>query len=241
MLFSLCLAGCVWRRKGISIMNSSQIPQGPAGVQGPVGPQGPAGPQGPVGAQGLKGEGIPVGGTDGQVLTKQGTAVYDVAWADAPAGNTQGSGLFKAVIRIDGAVSVTNPQSLTAWHANCKLTFTPQTDEVLFGVQCTVEFKGGSSLERVFFGLQKGSTDVSIQDTASISGNLDQTSLIVLDVLNRSRNLLVTYQAPVQVTRNVEVSISPTVRVHDNESGFVISLVNPSRMFLTALDVGSYV
>lgn len=149
--------------------------------------------------------------------------------------------LFKAVIRIDGTVSVTNPQSLTAWHANCKLTFTPQTDEVLFGVQYIAEYHNGGSREVVFFGLQKGSTDVSIQDTASISGNLDQTSLIALYRMARDDEVLVSYQAPVQVTRNVEVSISPTVRLKGNESGLVIRLYNPSRMILTALDVGSHV
>ncbi len=72
-------------------------PQGPAGAQGPVGPQGPAGPQGPVGAQGLKGdagEGVPTGGADGQVLTKQSSTDYDTAWEDAPSagsGNSRGA------------------------------------------------------------------------------------------------------------------------------------------------------
>ena len=71
-------------------------PQGPAGAQGPVGPQGPAGPQGPIGAQGLKGdtgEGVPAGGADGQVLTKQSSTDYDTAWEDAPSagsGNSRG-------------------------------------------------------------------------------------------------------------------------------------------------------
>ena len=69
-------------------------PQGPAGAQGPVGAQGPAGPQGPIGAQGLKGdtgEGVPTGGGDGQVLTKQSSTDYDTAWEDAPSAGTGNS------------------------------------------------------------------------------------------------------------------------------------------------------
>ena len=68
-------------------------PQGPTGGQGPVGPQGPPGPQGPVGAQGSKGKGMPAGGGDGQVLTKQSSIDYDTAWEDAPSagsGNSRG-------------------------------------------------------------------------------------------------------------------------------------------------------
>lgn len=57
---------------------------GPTGPQGPVGPQGPIGETGPTGPQGPKGdtgEGIPSGGTYGQVLMKNSNTDYDVFWS----------------------------------------------------------------------------------------------------------------------------------------------------------------
>ena len=56
---------------------------------------------------------MPVGGTDGQVLTKQTAKDYDVAWEDAAAGNTRGLSLFKAVIGVDATVTLNAPASLT--------------------------------------------------------------------------------------------------------------------------------
>lgn len=57
---------------------------GPVGPIGPVGPQGPigeTGPQGPQGPKGDTGEGIPNGGTSGQVLMKNSDTDYDVSWS----------------------------------------------------------------------------------------------------------------------------------------------------------------
>ena len=74
-------------------------PQGPAGAQGPrglqgqqgvVGPTGPQGPQGatgPAGAAGADGEGVPTGGTTGQVLAKASSDTdRDTEWVDAASG-----------------------------------------------------------------------------------------------------------------------------------------------------------
>lgn len=49
-------------------------------VIGPQGEQGIPGPQGPAGPQGIPGEGFPVGGTTGQVLTKGSDQDYDTEW-----------------------------------------------------------------------------------------------------------------------------------------------------------------
>lgn len=74
-------------------------PQGPSGPQGEKGVQGPKGDTGPQGEKGEKGdpgakgeqgsagqkgdpgEGIPTGGTSGQVLIKKSDADYDTEWA----------------------------------------------------------------------------------------------------------------------------------------------------------------
>lgn len=67
-------------------------PQGPKGDTGATGPQGPQGEKGATGAQGPKGEtgatgpqgpagaGIPSGGTNGQLLAKNGSTDYAGKW-----------------------------------------------------------------------------------------------------------------------------------------------------------------
>ena len=60
---------------------------GPQGTQGPQGPQGTQGPQGQTGATGpagAAGQGVPTGGTSGQLLKKDSATDYDTSWADAP-------------------------------------------------------------------------------------------------------------------------------------------------------------
>ena len=59
---------------------------GPQGPQGETGAQGPAGPQGETGPQGPAGEGVPKGGTSGQILSKKTDTDYDTEWVDAPTG-----------------------------------------------------------------------------------------------------------------------------------------------------------
>lgn len=63
---------------------------GPAGadstVPGPTGPQGPTGPAGATGAAGADGQGVPTGGTTGQVLAKVSNADHDTEWVDQTGG-----------------------------------------------------------------------------------------------------------------------------------------------------------
>lgn len=80
-------------------VNNGQLqgPQGEQGLQGPAGLEGPQGPQGPAG------EGVPSGGTAGQVLTKKSDADYDAEWVEAPEGGvTSFNGRAGAVIPQDG-------------------------------------------------------------------------------------------------------------------------------------------
>ena len=53
---------------------------GPQGEKGEKGDPGAKGEQGPAGQKGDPGEGIPTGGTSGQVLTKKSDADYDTEW-----------------------------------------------------------------------------------------------------------------------------------------------------------------
>ena len=80
-------------------VNNGQL-QGQQGEQGEQGIQGPAGIEGP---QGPAGEGVPAGGTAGQVLTKKSDADYDTEWVEAPEGGvTSFNGRAGAVIPQDG-------------------------------------------------------------------------------------------------------------------------------------------
>lgn len=54
--------------------------KGDAGAKGEKGDPGAKGEQGPAGQKGDPGEGIPAGGTSGQVLTKKSDADYDTEW-----------------------------------------------------------------------------------------------------------------------------------------------------------------
>lgn len=53
---------------------------GPQGEKGEKGDPGDKGEQGPAGQKGDSGEGIPIGGTSGQVLIKKSDADYDTEW-----------------------------------------------------------------------------------------------------------------------------------------------------------------
>ena len=57
-------------------------------LTGIPGPQGPAGPQGVPGPQGPAGQGVPTGGTAGQVLTKKTVSDYDAEWKTVPSKRT---------------------------------------------------------------------------------------------------------------------------------------------------------
>lgn len=60
------------------------IVEGPPGPQGEPGIQGPPGNDGADGADGSNGIGVPVGGSSGQVLSKNSATDYDTAWIDPP-------------------------------------------------------------------------------------------------------------------------------------------------------------
>jgi len=74
---------------GAAVFNFA-IPRGDVGATGSTGA---TGSQGPAGADGADGEGVPVGGTTGQVLTKVDNTDYNTSWQDAG-----GSGLTQPQI-----------------------------------------------------------------------------------------------------------------------------------------------
>jgi FlaG/FlaF family flagellin (archaellin) len=55
-------------------------------VKATVDKTGPQGPQGEQGTAGTNGQGVPTGGTTGQVLAKNSNTNYDTEWVDPSAG-----------------------------------------------------------------------------------------------------------------------------------------------------------
>jgi len=65
--------------------------QGIQGATGPVGPQGIQGPQGATGANGTNGQGVPTGGTAGQVLSKIDGTNFNTQWITPASGGGSGA------------------------------------------------------------------------------------------------------------------------------------------------------
>lgn len=74
---------------------------GPQGVQGIQGVQGEQGPKGDKGDRGLPGQGVPTGGTTGQVLKKKSGTDYDTEWANE-SGGSGGSNVSVTAIQTTG-------------------------------------------------------------------------------------------------------------------------------------------
>lgn len=71
-----------WEKSTSSTPPATQNIRGPKGEQGDKGGTGDTGPQGPAG------EGVPAGGTTGQVLAKKSATDYDTEWVDQQGGST---------------------------------------------------------------------------------------------------------------------------------------------------------
>lgn len=80
--------------------------QGPAGADGAAGAKGDPGEQGPQGPAGAAGEGVPEGGTAGQILAKIDGTNYNTQWINPPAATSLMTGTAPTVADIDsGAVT----------------------------------------------------------------------------------------------------------------------------------------
>ena len=82
------------------------------GAQGPQGEPGADGAQGPAGADGAPGQGVPTGGTAGQVLAKVDSTDYNTEWVNQTGGatneitNTDGFNTYSVSVGTDGVVTM---------------------------------------------------------------------------------------------------------------------------------------
>ena len=150
-----------------------------------------------------------------------------------------------AVIFPVGTVRISGT-SFQTWHAKCKLTFTPKTDLVLFGVQYQISSVRHNTLSDgtiISLGLQKDGSlyGATFTDTTAVTSQLNEGVLYEITVSggwNESDKVMMQYQAPVAVTRNVETTVAPMIRMQGTSGS--LDLKDGTPMILTALDVGAY-
>ncbi len=169
--------------------DGAQGPTGPAGADGAdgaEGPQGPAGPTGPTGAtgpagadgsDGADGQGVPTGGTAGQVLSKIDGTDYNTRWVDDQTGL-----LLSAVQDVAVGASLGLEQSLLAQAGQAGLTVlavayttSGKVQGVSLGAGNVVEvytdgaaYSAGNVLYREFMGLGEPICFTGLTDGAII-------------------------------------------------------------------------
>lgn len=100
---------------GASGADGAPGPKGDPGAPGETGPEGPRGPVGETGPKGDPGEGVPPGGTTGQMLTKASDGDFETRWADPPAGGGFSAFLINAPLGVVVAWSGTEDNVPEGW------------------------------------------------------------------------------------------------------------------------------
>ncbi len=148
---------------------------GPAGATGATGPTGLAGADGAPGVDGTDGTGVPVGGTDGQVLTKASATDGDVVWETPAAGGGGGSSVPLAVAYHNPGTlySFTHSGGATTGDVdatNLAATFTvPASGKVMVRMAASMAIAALSATAALV--LRQGTTDVQTQRTGGLTGS----------------------------------------------------------------------
>ena len=109
-------------------------PQGPAGAdgaQGPAGADGAQGPAGPAGADGADGQGVPTGGTTGQILAKTSNTDYDTQWVNSPPADISSSSVGQ-LSDVDTSTNAPEEGEALTWDG---ANFVPSSPPVYVEVQ----------------------------------------------------------------------------------------------------------
>ena len=136
----------VWDGSAWSSLGTLAGPQGPAGADGATGPAGPAGPAGadgpagpagadgatgPAGADGADGQGVPIGGTTGQILAKNSGADYDTQWVSSPPADISSSSVGQ-LNDVDTTTNAPEEGEALTWDGS---NFVPSSPPVYVEVQ----------------------------------------------------------------------------------------------------------
>ena len=175
--------------------------QGATGAPGATGATGNTGPQGPTGATGAAGQGVPTGGTTGQVLTKNSATDYDTHWTTPSAGG--GSLLYKNLFR-NGAFEI--------WQRGQPFTFSVAGTFAYTADGWQISFPGatGGGVAKVANNRSGANTFYALQmaGAASITGAVMQQRIeSYLAAIAASKT--VTFQA--WIYNNTGASITPSI------------------------------
>lgn len=119
--------------------------QGDTGATGPQGIQGEQGIQGPAGNDGANGQGVPLGGTAGQVLAKVDSTDYNTEWVNQTgAGASTGNIQFTDLNIYSATGDITISPSFNASPAVGSFTF---ASDGSFGIPNNVSQKAGASIQ----------------------------------------------------------------------------------------------
>ena len=99
-----------------------QGPKGDTGATGAQGPQGETGATGPQGPKGDTGEGVPAGGTAGQVLAKKTGTDYDTEWTTPQSGGVTSIGGATGAITLGSGLSISNNELSASGGSGAEIT-----------------------------------------------------------------------------------------------------------------------
>ena len=149
----------------LSVASGTVGPAGPKGDTGATGPAGATGatgatgPAGATGATGAAGQGVPVGGTTGQVLAKASGTNYDTEWVDQTGGGGGGSGTVTEVSGV-APITVTNGTTTPAVSISAATT----------SAAGSLSAADKSKLDGVAAGATANATDAQLRDRSTHTG-----------------------------------------------------------------------
>ena len=164
---------------------TGQGPQGPPGDPGADGADGADGAQGLPGidgADGADGQGVPIGGTTGQVLKKNSNTDFDTAWVDEAPGGGGVYALWKAKGNVAG-ISFDDVENALPWNA---FSPNPNANVTVSGSQITIGVAGTYKFTVTLRTDSSNRTELFIRTYIDTGGGLTQdTDEIVSDYVSR--------------------------------------------------------
>lgn len=132
------------------------------GIVGPPGPAGADGADGAPGQKGDPGEGVPAGGTTGQVLAKRSNADYDTEWVNQSGGGSASSG----VSSFKGRTGAVTPQN--GDYSVGQVTGSAPAASPVFTGSISMGRKSGTAVGKNSVALGGGSTEATADNAIAI-------------------------------------------------------------------------
>lgn len=189
--------------------------QGQAGADGATGATGSQGPQGDQGIQGDPGEGVPTGGTTGQVLAKASGTDYDAEWidqggvSDGDKGDITVSGTGTVWTIDNGVVSNAKQANVSANTIKGRITAGAGAPEDLTAAQVR-------TIINVEDGATANSSDATLLDRANHTGTQTASTISDFDTEVANNSAVAANTAKVSnATHTGDVTGSTTLTIAD--------------------------